>query len=159
MYLFRSDLSPPTSYTFTSSKEYLDKTEQLWRIQEAKSIFRPSSRPSDSPIPNDVMSELFFSNLKPVSPITWKFRLNKIETFSKSESFCKWWSIICKIIFMDFFHRLNYKILKLQRFGSWPLIPSSGKMGEHWTRSEASLLRGLNRQAFCPLHPTQCVKS
>jgi hypothetical protein len=36
---------------------------------------------------------------------------------------------ICKIVFLDFVHRLNYKIIKLQRFGSWILLPSSGKKG------------------------------
>jgi hypothetical protein len=30
---------------------------------------------------------------------------------------------------LDFVHRLNYKIIKLQRFGSWILLPSSGKKG------------------------------
>jgi hypothetical protein len=30
---------------------------------------------------------------------------------------------------LDFVHRLNYKIVKLQRFGSWILLPSSGKKG------------------------------
>jgi hypothetical protein len=41
----------------------------------------------------------------------------------------------CKIILLDFIHRLNYKIIKLRRFGSRILLPSScikgGKMKEN----------------------------
>jgi hypothetical protein len=36
----------------------------------------------------------------------------------------------CKIVLFNFVHRLNYNIIKLQRFGSWILLPSSGKKGE-----------------------------
>jgi hypothetical protein len=34
--------------------------------------------------------------------------------------------ILCKIVLLNFVNRQNYKI-KLQRFGSWILLPSSGK--------------------------------
>jgi hypothetical protein len=34
---------------------------------------------------------------------------------------------MCKIVLLDFVRRQNYKIIKLQRFGSWILLPSSGK--------------------------------
>jgi hypothetical protein len=44
-----------------------------------------------------------------------------------------------KIVLLDFVHRLNYKIIKLQRFGSCILLPSSGKRGK---RTE-SLFVGL----------------
>jgi hypothetical protein len=40
---------------------------------------------------------------------------------------------ISKPFLSDFVHRLNYKIIKLQRFGSWILLPSSGKKGEKRT--------------------------
>jgi hypothetical protein len=33
------------------------------------------------------------------------------------------------VLFFGIIHRLNYKIIKLQRFGSWILLPSSGKKG------------------------------
>jgi hypothetical protein len=36
-------------------------------------------------------------------------------------------SAVCKIVLLDVVHRLNYKIIKLQRFRSWILLPSSGK--------------------------------
>jgi hypothetical protein len=35
----------------------------------------------------------------------------------------------CKIVLLDFVHLLNYKIINLQHFGSWVLLPSSGKKG------------------------------
>jgi hypothetical protein len=47
--------------------------------------------------------------------------------------------MICKIVLLDLVQRLNYKI-KLQRFGSWILLPSSGKKG----RQKAYLLGPLN---------------
>jgi hypothetical protein len=34
-----------------------------------------------------------------------------------------------KNVLFDFVHSLNYKIIKLQRFGSWILPPSSGNKG------------------------------
>jgi hypothetical protein len=34
---------------------------------------------------------------------------------------------VCKIVLLCFVHRLNYKIIKLQCFGSWILLPSSGR--------------------------------
>jgi hypothetical protein len=37
--------------------------------------------------------------------------------------------VIYKIVLLDFVHSLNYKIIKVQRFGSWILLPSSGKKG------------------------------
>jgi hypothetical protein len=33
----------------------------------------------------------------------------------------------CKIVLLDFGHRLNYEIIKLERFESWVLFPSSGR--------------------------------
>jgi hypothetical protein len=38
--------------------------------------------------------------------------------------------MICKIVFLDFIHHLNEKIIKSQHFGSWILLPSSGKKRE-----------------------------
>jgi hypothetical protein len=35
--------------------------------------------------------------------------------------------VICKNVLLDFVHHLNYKIIKVQRFGSWIVLPSSGK--------------------------------
>jgi hypothetical protein len=35
--------------------------------------------------------------------------------------------VICIIVVLDFVHCLNYIIIKLQYFGSWILLPSSGK--------------------------------
>jgi hypothetical protein len=35
--------------------------------------------------------------------------------------------IICKIVLLDFVHRLHYKIIKSQRFEIWILLSSSGK--------------------------------
>jgi hypothetical protein len=37
---------------------------------------------------------------------------------------------MCKTVLLDYVHRLNYKILKLQRFERWILLPSSGKKFE-----------------------------
>jgi hypothetical protein len=42
---------------------------------------------------------------------------------------------MCKIIFLDFAHHLNYKIIKSQHFGSWILLLSSGKKGERGQKS------------------------
>jgi hypothetical protein len=57
----------------------------------------------------------------------------------------RWCVIICKIVLLEFAHRVNYKIIKL-RFGSCILLPSSGrKGGEETFRSEASSSRGPNR--------------
>jgi hypothetical protein len=41
---------------------------------------------------------------------------------------------------LDFVHRLNYKIIKLQLFGIWILLPSSGKEGG---RGHKAYLLGL----------------
>jgi hypothetical protein len=38
---------------------------------------------------------------------------------------------VCKIVLLDFAHHLNYKIK--QRFGSWILLPSSGRKGQKRT--------------------------
>jgi hypothetical protein len=43
--------------------------------------------------------------------------------YTKSEGFWRWCVIICKIVILEIFDRLNYKIIKLQRFGSWILLP------------------------------------
>jgi hypothetical protein len=47
--------------------------------------------------------------------------------------------IICKIVLFDFVRRLNYKIIKLQCFGSWILLPSSGR---RWVRGQKAHLLG-----------------
>jgi hypothetical protein len=55
---------------------------------------------------------------------------------------------ICKIVLLDFVHHLNNKI-KLQRFGSWIMLPSSGKKSEEdrnpicWAPGWARLRPGL----------------
>jgi hypothetical protein len=49
--------------------------------------------------------------------------------------------IICKIVLLGFAHRLNYKIIKLQRFVSWFLLSNSGIKGVK--RTEACLLDTL----------------
>jgi hypothetical protein len=36
-------------------------------------------------------------------------------------------ALMCAFVVLDFIHRLNYKILKLQLFGSWILFSSPGK--------------------------------
>jgi hypothetical protein len=67
----------------------------------------------------------------------------------------------CKIVLLDFYHRLNYKIIQLRRFESWILLLSSGNKGEEdrklicWdlvqSRSAASATRGPNRYVFYAL--------
>jgi hypothetical protein len=37
---------------------------------------------------------------------------------------------MCKLVLLDFVHRLNYKIIKLQRIESWILLSSSGRKGK-----------------------------
>lgn len=34
---------------------------------------------------------------------------------------------MCKTVPLDFVHRLDYELIKLQRFTSWMLLPSSGR--------------------------------
>jgi hypothetical protein len=34
---------------------------------------------------------------------------------------------MCKIVLLDFVRPQNYKIIMLQRFASWIVLPSSGK--------------------------------
>jgi hypothetical protein len=53
---------------------------------------------------------------------------NGIEKMAQNEII-----LMCKIILLDFVYRLNYKIMQLQRFGSWILLPSSGKK---WGRGQ-----------------------
>jgi hypothetical protein len=55
----------------------------------------------------------------------------------KFEGFWRWCFIIRDFFGGrgDFVHCLNYKIIKLQRFVSWTLLPSSGKKGEEDTES------------------------
>jgi hypothetical protein len=36
---------------------------------------------------------------------------------------------LCKVVLFYFVRRLIYKIIHLQRFGSWIVLPSSGKKG------------------------------
>jgi hypothetical protein len=47
---------------------------------------------------------------------------------------------IMKIVLLDFVHRLYYKIIKLKRFGSWTLLPSSGRNGGGEAGQKAYLL-------------------
>jgi hypothetical protein len=68
----------------------------------------------------------------------------------KSEDFWRWCVIICKTVLLGFVHRLNYKIIKLQRFGSWILLPSSGKK---WGKRTESLSVGLPGWASLRLGP------
>jgi hypothetical protein len=51
-------------------------------------------------------------------------------------------TITCESVLLGFNHRLNYGIIKLQRFESWILFPSSGKNGEEERRG-ISLVRWL----------------
>jgi hypothetical protein len=86
---------------------------------------------------------------------------NSKENTWKFEGFRRWCIIISKIVLLDFFPHLNYKIIKLQHFKSWILLLSSGKNGEEdrkpkfwaswlsypqmWTWSVASSTRRPNR--------------
>jgi hypothetical protein len=49
--------------------------------------------------------------------------------FKKTKKY-KTVSTVHKNVLFDFGHRLNDKIIKLQRFGGWILLTSSGKRGE-----------------------------
>jgi hypothetical protein len=49
-----------------------------------------------------------------------------IQTWSSVQ---RWNKLIWKIVILNFVHRLNYKVIKLQRFESCILLSSSGKKG------------------------------
>lgn len=40
-----------------------------------------------------------------------------VLNWSNSEGFCRWYVTICKTVLLDFSHCINYKIIKLKRFG------------------------------------------
>jgi hypothetical protein len=50
--------------------------------------------------------------------------------------------LICKIVLLDFVHRLKNDNLTKQRFGSWILLPSSGKKGGGGERRQRAYLLG-----------------
>jgi hypothetical protein len=50
---------------------------------------------------------------------------------------------MCKIVLLDFAHYRTYKIVKLQRFEGWILLPSAGEKGK-WDRKPAGPLDKLS---------------
>jgi hypothetical protein len=48
-------------------------------------------------------------------------------------------NLVCKIVLLNFVHCLNYTIMKLRRFGSWILFPSTR---EKWGKGTESLSVG-----------------
>jgi hypothetical protein len=64
------------------------------------------------------------------SYVSFMLHINrKFTCKSKSEAFRRLYGVKCKIVPLDFDHCLKYKVIKLQRFGSWILLLSSGKKG------------------------------
>jgi hypothetical protein len=55
---------------------------------------------------------------------------HKRKKKSKVEGFSRWSVTIYKIVLLSFVRRLNYKIITLQRFGSWILLRLQVEKGE-----------------------------
>jgi hypothetical protein len=68
---------------------------------------------------------------------------------STFEGFWRWCVIICKIVLLEFVHRQNFNVIKLERFGSWILLPSSGKKVGGGGRGQKAYLLGPLVELAC----------